>query len=127
MFSWLARRSDNAGFRSPTELEAQDIVFTGEQDGPAEQQLKQQLAQLFDHHPGVTHAFLARATIDGQPTVALALRADGADEESLAGQVGAVFASIFNARAHLDVLFLDPARQAQVSRVCAAFYERDRA
>jgi len=35
-----------------------------------------------------------------------------------------VFAAIFNARAHLDVLYLDADRQAQVRRVCPAFYER---
>jgi SseB protein C-terminal domain len=124
MFSWLARRSENAEVQSPAVREAQDIAFIGEQDGPVEQQLKEQLARLFDRHAGVVQAYLARATIDGQGTVVLAVHAEGIDESDLAHQAGIVFAAIFNARAHLDVLFLDAARQAQVSRVCRAFYER---
>ncbi len=124
MFSWLARRNEKAAAASPAELDAQDIAFIGEQDGPVEQQLKEQLAALFVHHPPVVQAFLARATIDGQATVVLALRAEGADEASLAREVGAVFASIFNARQHLDVLFLSDARLAEVRRVCGAFYDR---
>ena len=35
-----------------------------------------------------------------------------------------VFGSIFNARAHLDVLFLDEMQQRNVSYVSRAFYER---
>ena len=124
MFSWLARRNDDRKVLSPTELDAEDIEFIGEQDGPAESQLKAQLAHLFARHAGVAEAYLARATIDGQTSVALALRADGLDESALATQVGAVFATIFNARAHLDVLFLDAARHAQVRHVCPAFYQR---
>ena len=121
MFSWLARRGE--AVRSPAELAVQDIAFIGEQDGPAEQQLKEQLAQLFEHHPRVTKAFLARATIDGQAAVVLGLRADGADESDLSRQIGIVFASIFNARAHLDMTFLDENTQTQVNRVCRAFYQ----
>jgi hypothetical protein len=120
MFSWLARRNE----KTAAELEAQDIAFTGEQDGPVEQQLKEQLAQLFDRHPPVVQAFLARATIDGQPTVILGVHADAADESGLAREVGAVFASIFNARQHLDIVFLSDTRLAEVSRVCGAFYDR---
>ena len=122
MFSWLARRKDDRKVLSPTELDAEDIVFVGEQDGPAESQLKAELARLFAQHAGVSQAYLVRAAMDGQTSVVLALRAEGVDEAALAREVGAVFATIFNARAHLDVLFLDAARQAQVSRVCPAFY-----
>jgi hypothetical protein len=124
MFSWLARRKDDRKVLSPTDLEAADIVFVGEQDGPAESQLKVQLARLFARHPGVAQAYLARATLDGQTSVVLAARADGVDQSELARQVGTVFARIFNTRAHLDVLFLDAERQTQVSRVCPAFYTR---
>jgi len=122
MFSWLAKPNDGRRVPSRTGRDAENIVFVGEQDGPAESQLKAQLELLFAKHAGVARAYLTRATIDGQPTVVLALRAERVDESALAGQVGAVFATIFNARAHLDVLFLDAARQAQVSRVCPAFY-----
>jgi hypothetical protein len=124
MFSWWARRNDKAPAAQPAARDAQDIVFVGEQHGSAELQLKDRLAQLFERDPHVTAAFLARATIDGQGTVVLALRADGANETALAGQIGAVFAAIFNARAHLDVMFLPDARHAEVSRVCRPFFQR---
>jgi hypothetical protein len=124
MFSWLARRNEKTAAASPAELDAQDITFIGEQDGPVERQLKEQLAQLFVHHPPVIQAFLARATLDGQPTVILGVHADAADESGLAREVGLVFAAMFNARAHLDVLFLSDARLAEVGRVCGAFYQR---
>jgi hypothetical protein len=126
MFSWLARRKDDPAARSPAQLCAQDIVFVGEQDGPAESQLKAQLAHLFAQHAGVSEAYLTRASVDGLATVVLGLAADGLDESDFARRVGTVFASIFNARAHLDVLFLDAAQLAQVSGVCRAFYDRDR-
>ena len=124
MFSWLARRGESEAARSLAELEVHDIVFSGEQDGPAEQRLKEHLAQLFDRHPGITKAFLARATIEGQATVVLALWADGVDESGLAREVGVVFASIFNARQHLDIVFLSHAQLAEASRVCRVFYDR---
>ena len=124
MFSWLARRNDDRKVLSPTELDAEDIVFIGEQDGPAESQLKAQLGHLFARHAGVAEAYLAHTVIDGQASVALAVRAEGIDASALAAEVGALFATIFNARAHLDVLFLDAERQAQVRRVCPAFYQR---
>lgn len=108
--------------RPAVRREVDDIVFLGEQDGPAEQQLKERLAALFAQHR-VRQAYLARARIDREATVVLGVRAEGADEGALAREVGAVFASIFNARAHLDVVFLTEAQRAAVSQVCRAFYQ----
>jgi hypothetical protein len=73
----------------------------------------------------VTTAYLVRAVLDGETSVILALRAAGADESELARAVGAVFAAIFNPRAHLDVVFLSETQRAAVSRVCRAFFEQD--
>ena len=111
--------------RQAVSRDVQDIVFLGEQDGPAEQQLKERLAALFEQHAGVTKAYLARAVIDGETSVILGLGAAGVDENDLARKVGGVFATIFNPRAHLDVVFLSEDQHAAVSRVCRAFYERD--
>ena len=110
--------------RQAVSRDVQDIVFLGEQDGPAEQQLKERLAILFEQQDDVTAAYLVRAVIDGETSVILGLRAAGADESDVAREVGAVFASIFNPRAHLDVVFLSEARHATVSRVCRAFYDQ---
>ena len=105
------------------EFLVEEIAFTGEQDGPAEQRLKHVLCGAFRGGGVVRKAYLARASIDGIATVALALCADRESEE-LVRQASAVFAAIFNTRQHLDIVFLDAAQEAEVSRVCRAFYER---
>src|SRR5882724_9713096 len=116
--------SQGASGRTPDEICAQQIAFLGEQDGAVERQLKEELMQVFQRDKTVNKAYLARAAVDGNPTVVLGVRAEGVDESRLATQVGAVFASIFNARQHLDIVFLSDAQNAEASRVCRAFFER---
>ena len=111
--------------RQAASRDVQDIVFVGEQDGPPEQQLKERLAALFERHAGVSSAYLARAIIDRRTTVILGVSAAGLDESDFAREVGAVFAAIFNRRAHLDIVFLSRDQRAAISRVCRAFYDRD--
>lgn len=101
----------------------EEIAFTGEQDGPAEQRLKHVLSGAFRGGGVVRKAYLARASIDGIATVALALCADR-ESEDLVRQASAVFAALFNTLQHLDVVFLDAAQEIEVSRVCRAFFER---
>ena len=105
----------------PHEFISEQVVFTGEQDGEAERRLKQALAESF-RGSAVRRAYLARARIDGIATVALALNADS-ESEAVVRQASAVFASIFNAQAHLDVVFVDAAQESDLRRVCRAFYE----
>ena len=112
--------------RQAASRDVRDIVFVGEQDGPAEQHLKERLAALFERHAGVSRAYLARAIIDRRTTVILGLSAAGLNERDLAREIGAVFAAIFNRRAHLDVVFLSQDQHAAISRVCRAFYEPER-
>jgi hypothetical protein len=114
--------ADKSG-RTPDELYVQQIAFLGEQDGAAEQELKEELARVFQQDGTVSKAYLARAVIDGNATVILGVQAQGADESRLAAQVGSAFASIFNARQHLDVIFLSDEQHAEVSRVCRAFFD----
>lgn len=110
--------------RPTDELDNQDVTFAGEQDGAVERQLKDKLAEVLRRDATVTRAYLARATVGGNATVVLALRADGAAERVLAGQVGTAFASMFDSAQHLDVVFVDAERERDVRRVCRAFYER---
>ena len=105
-----------------------EIEFLGEQDGMVERQLKDALVALLRRDPTVDRAYLARVRYDGTTNgVALGLLTDGDDEsEALVKQVGAAFASIFNAKAHLDIIFLTDQRDTEIRRVCAAFYQRPR-
>jgi hypothetical protein len=116
--------SEGASGRKPDEICAQQMTFLGEQDGAVERQLKEKLVQVFLQDGTVNRAYLARAVIDGSRTVILGVRAEGANESRLAAQVGSAFASIFNARQHLDIVFLSDAQHAEVSRVCRPFFDR---
>jgi hypothetical protein len=38
--------------------------------------------------------------------------------------VGKAFAALFNARAHLDIVFLNDARHAEIAKVCPPFFAK---
>ena len=109
------------------EFPAPDITFLGEQDGPAERRLKEALAVVLGLDANVTRAYLARVLHDGKTSgVMLALlTADGRDSEELVAQVGKAFAALFNARANLDVVFLDGEKDADIRKVCPPFFDRE--
>jgi hypothetical protein len=107
------------------ELTIPPVSFLGEQDGPAEQQLKQALDAVLHQSKIVASAYLCRILYQGNtPGVALGLATSGEGSEALVKQIGEVFASIFNANSHLDVFFLSEDRHAEVRKVCRAFYQR---
>lgn len=73
----------------------------------------------------VSRAYLARADVgDGENGVVLALRADGADQRRLVDKVGTIFASIFNARQYLEIVFVSEAKEDQLQTVCRPLFER---
>lgn len=98
------------------------IQFRGEQNGGPERQLKAQLVTLFLSEPKVQRAYLARITAGGEPSVALCMLAPGCNEEALVDRISAIFADNFKRSQQLDMLFLDDAQLASVSKVCRAFY-----
>ncbi|HLX17750.1 MAG TPA: enhanced serine sensitivity protein SseB C-terminal domain-containing protein [Bradyrhizobium sp.] len=105
---------------------APEITFLGEQDGPAERRLKEALGVLLGLDPTVTRAYLARVLYDGKTGgVMLALLTDDdKDNEKLVEQVGKTFAALLNTTAHLDIVFLDEARDAEIRKTCPPFYNR---
>lgn len=109
------------------EFPTPDITFVGEQDGPAERRLKEALAVVLGLGPSVRRAYLARVRTDGATAgVMLALLTDDAeDSEKLVAQAGKTFAALFNAKASLDVIFLDGRKDAEIRKVCAPFFERE--
>jgi SseB protein C-terminal domain len=111
------------------EFPVPEIEFFGEQDGPIERRLKKALAAQLGRDPTVQRAYLARVRANGtEDGVMLALLTeDDEDSEALVEQAGAIFASIFNAKSHLDILFLSDERDVDIRRVCAAFYQRPQA
>jgi hypothetical protein len=105
-----------------------NIVFTGEQNGPFEDVLKQKLADIFGRARIVSRSYLARATVDdGQDVhVILCLRAKEEASQDLVAEIGSVFATIFNANEHLDIVFLGRAEEEKLARVCRPFFARPR-
>jgi len=107
-------------------LSTEDITFLGEQDGPAEQRLKEALAVLLGLDASVTRAYLARVVYDDKSSgVMLGLLRDGGrDCEKLAGQMGRTVAALFNTSADLDIVFLNDERDAEIRKACPPFFDR---
>lgn len=110
----------------PQKFRVQEIRFVGEQDGEPERLIKNKLDFLFRTEAKVSRAYLATANFgERTPTgVVLAIRVDSGAENNLVNRVAEIFASIFNAREHLDVMFLSEEQELQLKRVCQPFYEQ---
>jgi SseB protein C-terminal domain len=104
-----------------------DITFLGEQDGPAEQRLKEALAVLLGLNATVRRAYLVRVLYDGRTGgVMLGLLTDDEEEcEKLVDQMGKAFAALFNTKAHLDIVFLSDEQDAEIRKACPPFYDRN--
>ena len=108
--------------RGIEEREVDGLQFVGEQDGPVERKLKAGLVEVMRVDTNVMRGYLARVMSDGEPEVALCLVTRGGQVEPLVRRVHAVFAGIFSAANHLDIVVLGPEQQAQIDVVCRAFY-----
>jgi SseB protein C-terminal domain len=110
--------------RRPQEILVRQIRFLGEQDGPPERLLKDKLKEIFVCDRKVTNAYLARVDFgDRQPvSVVLALRMQPSHDRVIAEKVASVFASIFSAAVHLDIMYLTEREEAELSRVCNPFF-----
>jgi SseB protein C-terminal domain len=115
--------SSPARQRAPEELYIQEPKFVSEQDGPDERVLKRRLADAFERGPAVQRAYLARMADGATLNVVLALRAKPEFEQALVKQVASIFASIFGAKEHLDVVFLTDALELVLKKVCRSFFE----
>src|SRR5713101_5540460 len=94
-----------------------ELVFVGEQDGPAERALKAELKVLFDRSKNVRSAYLAiaRTESDLHNSVVLCVRlASEAEDEALVDEIGAIFSKGFNREEHLDVCFVDAVKEQEV-------------
>jgi hypothetical protein len=102
--------------------------FVGEQVGPHERTLKEKLAAAFLNDGMVGRAYLAQADLgDGSGlNVVLGLVAPGCDQRKILDEIDRIFASIFHAKAHLDIMFLSESSHSDIQKVCRPFFERGR-
>lgn len=98
------------------------VRFLGEQNGPAEQSLKDRLAELFKRDRSVLTAYLAHVDVCGQTSVALCLMTQFGPDRSLIEKIGVVFKTTFNAEVHLDIMFPNASQEAELKQVCRPFF-----
>lgn len=118
--AWFKRNTP----KQSEELYVARCEFVGEQDGSPERALKEKLADFFRNDGGVSRAYLAKASYDGGKniSVVLGLRTEFGHDKGVVEGVGKVFASIFNAKQHLDTIFLEDDQEDQLTKVCKPFF-----
>lgn len=111
--------------RKTEEIHAQKILFLSEQDGPSEQLLKEKLIDYFNGNKAVNTAYLVRMSIgnEGSASVALGLSVQFGPDKDMVDKISQIFASIFNAKEHLDVLFLTSSQEVELKKVCGHFFK----
>jgi hypothetical protein len=106
--------------KHPRKIKVPQLRFLGEQDGPAERELKSRLAEIFDQ--GISAAYLARVAYGEKSfAVALCLRSYLGPDRGLIKTVAKIFASMFGSHEHLDIIFLSEAQEAELAMVCNPF------
>jgi hypothetical protein len=102
-----------------------DIRFLGEQDGQIEKEIKARWQPILATFPDVLRAYLAIASFDQAQNyqVVLCIRSKLGEDPRLVDAVAQPFREMFNAATPLDIMFLNVAQEAEVKKVCRAFYE----
>jgi hypothetical protein len=110
--------------RAPQEIQVSTVHFVCEQDGPPERMLKQKLTGFFARDKSVKAAYLAKVGYGDQNNegVALCLRTEFGPDKGMASKIGTIFASLFGAQEHLDLLFVDEKQESELKRVCPPFF-----
>jgi SseB protein C-terminal domain len=118
--SWFNPKSK----KHPEEIQVPQIRFFGEQDGVPERELKSRLAEFFERDQSVRKAYLARVGYDEHSPVAVALclRTQFGPDRGVAEKVGKIFATMFGAHEHLDIMFLGNEEESELAKVCPPFF-----
>jgi len=111
--------------RPPVVFTPLRITFIGEQAGPVEDDLKSRFGEILSHTPTVQSAYLARLLVgDPEYTVGLCIRSSVGKDDLLQTRLAWVFKELFRAEEHLDILFIRDDQEAELRKVCRAFYEK---
>ncbi len=116
----------NPSRKKSEEVRVREIRFLGEQDGPPERILKDRLADFFRRDRSVSRAYLARVDFgEGKDaSVGLGLRTQFGPDKGMVEKVGTIFADVFNAREHLDIIFLTDNQEAELTKACQPFFKQ---
>jgi hypothetical protein len=104
------------------------ISFVCEQAGLPEQELKNALIPVLNGFSPVQRAYLVRVLYRSseQTDVALCLSASAASVE-IVNSCAQEFRKLFNSEQCLDILFLKPEQETELSKVCRPFFRRQQA
>jgi hypothetical protein len=110
--------------KPPQTINAPRIDFLGEQAGPVEDDLKARFWHTFAGFPAVQRAYLARLSYGQQSghSVGLCIRSTSGIDQTLQKRLGQIFTETFNAREHLDILFIRDDQEQELKKVCGPFY-----
>jgi len=104
------------------------IEFVGEQTGPVEDNLKARFCPQFASAHTVESAYLARVSYgdNSHCSVVLCIRSSIEVDQVLREKLAQIFAEVFRADQHLDILFMREDQEMQLQKVCKPFYHRER-
>lgn len=122
--SWFRRKLKLS--RSPQTFTPPRIDFVGEQSGPVEDEIKARFREVLAATPTVQSAYLARLSYGdwSSYSVGLCIRSSVGVDKRLGKRLGQIFTEMFRRDEHLDTLFMGEDQEAELKKVCAAFYER---
>jgi hypothetical protein len=99
------------------------VTFLREQQGLPESQLIARLKREVFPNAGIDRAYLVQVAYPhGGRGVALCLSGVEDRKEEIATGIAGIFHEMFNDHMHLDIIFLEPAQEAEVNRVCRTFF-----
>src|ERR1700689_501759 len=95
--------------RPPDIIEPSFLAFVGEPGGEPERELKRKLVPILEELGDVSSAYLAIADYRDRSSrsVVLCLRSEKGDDPVIVSRIAKIFAEVFNAKEHWDLLFMD--------------------
>jgi hypothetical protein len=110
--------------RPSEEILLPNISFIGEQKGAPEDKLKNALINFFQRDKSVAKAYLAKIGGGQNVNVALCLRTQFGIDRGMVEKIGTIFATVFNSKEHLDIIFLNDHQEKDIVKVCQPFFEK---
>jgi hypothetical protein len=106
-------------------FKADKVTFIGEQDGPAERELKTRLIECLSVEIEVKKAYLVRVSYENNPNqkVAICIQGGGDRASRIVNCLGSVFSRQFSQKESLDVIFLTRDQLHDISAAAEPFFE----
>lgn len=103
-----------------------ELQVIGEQDGPPERVLKSRLIEIIRQYYEILAAYLVKVDYGKSVPqgVALCLLSEADANEQIVSQIAEVYANVFTSDVHMDIVFLRPNQESQLSSYSKSFYNR---